>query len=57
MVDRAFGMELRRWAGETALNAGGSLKENIPPIVISLLEALTIAYDRLPDDSGLCLFM
>src|SRR5258708_9858388 len=56
VVDRAFGMELRRWAGETALNAGGPLKENIPPIGITLLEDLQIVYYQFADLNVRALF-
>ncbi|KAF8327151.1 uncharacterized protein EI90DRAFT_2998640 [Cantharellus anzutake] len=50
VVDKVFGMELRRWAGETALDSGRTQTEGSPPIVTSFLRALTTAYEKLPNN-------
>ncbi|GLB41896.1 putative protein with domain found in Dishevelled, Egl-10, and Pleckstrin (DEP) [Lyophyllum shimeji] len=50
--DVVFGIDLRKWAegGWHALTTGEEKKELIPPVITALLEGLTQAYGRLPND-------
>ncbi|KAF5383527.1 hypothetical protein D9615_003598 [Tricholomella constricta] len=51
--DVVFGIDLRKWAegGWHALTTGEEKKELVPPVVTTLLEGLTEAYGRLPNDA------
>jgi hypothetical protein len=52
--DVVFGIDLRKWAegGWHALTTGEEKKDLIPPVVTALLNGLTDAYERLPNDNG-----
>ncbi|CAK5273950.1 unnamed protein product [Mycena citricolor] len=51
-TDVVFGIDLRRWAegGWDAISSAEPRKHDIPPVVTSLLAALTEAYSKLPSD-------
>ncbi|KAF8074890.1 hypothetical protein FPV67DRAFT_1475342 [Lyophyllum atratum] len=51
--DVVFGIDLRKWAegGWHAMTTGEEKKELIPPVITSLLEGLSQAYGRLPNDA------
>lgn len=53
--DVVFGIDLRKWAegGWHALTTGEEKKELIPPVITALLNGLHVAYEKLPNDSGL----
>jgi hypothetical protein len=53
--DVVFGIDLRKWADAGFWNANGSVgsqerKETVPPVLSSLLTALSEAYAKLPND-------
>lgn len=51
--DVLFGIDLRKWSegGWFAPNAEQERKETIPPVLIALLDALNLAYAKIPDDA------
>ncbi|KAG8834562.1 hypothetical protein FRC17_008396 [Serendipita sp. 399] len=54
-TDVVFGIDLRKWAGESGwatvlVSDEGKKRDLIPPILSSLLAALERSYDRLPSD-------
>ncbi|KAJ7801733.1 hypothetical protein B0H13DRAFT_2259794 [Mycena leptocephala] len=51
-TDVVFGIDLRRWAegGWDTVSSGEPRKIDLPPVVPALLNALTEAYGRLPND-------
>ncbi|TFK32789.1 hypothetical protein BDQ12DRAFT_474872 [Crucibulum laeve] len=51
--DVVFGIDLRKWAegGWYALTSGEEKKELVPPVFTALLNGLTDAYNRLPNDA------
>ncbi|KAJ6591706.1 hypothetical protein DFH09DRAFT_182307 [Mycena vulgaris] len=51
-TDVVFGIDLRRWAegGWDTVSSGEPRKHVMPPVVDALLNALTEAYGRLPND-------
>lgn len=56
-TDVVFGIDLRKWAGESGWAAvrvpdDEKKKEIIPPVLASLLQALEVAYGKLPSDEG-----
>jgi hypothetical protein len=53
-TDVVFGIDLRRWAegGWDTVSSGEPRKIDLPPVVPALLNALTEAYGRLPNDIG-----
>ncbi|KAK2463698.1 hypothetical protein APHAL10511_004449 [Amanita phalloides] len=52
-LDVVFGIDLRKWAegGWHELSTGEDKKELIPPVVTALLNGLSEAYQKLPNDS------
>ncbi len=56
--DVVFGIDLRKWADAAywAVTSppAGERKEEIPPVLASLLGALLEAYPKLPNDMGTC---
>lgn len=52
--DVLFGIDLRKWAegGWSTLPAGGDDSQTIPPVVTALLNGITAAYGKLPDNAG-----
>lgn len=55
--DVVFGIDLRKWSEggwSMLMSPTEEHKENIPPVVEALLNAITAAYDKLPNDAGLC---
>ena len=52
--DVVFGIDLRKWADSAYWNvtSPGEKKEELPPVLTSLLAALVEAYPKLPNDSG-----
>ncbi|KAJ7281780.1 hypothetical protein C8J57DRAFT_82609 [Mycena rebaudengoi] len=51
-TDVVFGIDLRRWAegGWDTVSSGAPRKHDVPPVVTSLLSALSVAYEKLPND-------
>lgn len=60
-MDSSFGIDLRKWAGEGAfqqIRSIGTVDEmqsevirgDLPPVLSALLEALRLAYSKLPSD-------
>ena len=49
-----FGIDLRKWAegGWSALTSGEEKKDLVPPVLTALLDALEVAYLKLPNDAG-----
>lgn len=55
--DVVFGIDLRKWAEggwSTLMSADEEKKETIPPVVDALLNGITAAYAKLPNDAGAC---
>ena len=52
--DVVFGIDLRKWAegGWSALTSGEEKKDLVPPVLTALLDALEVAYLKLPNDAG-----
>ena len=53
--DVVFGIDLRKWADSAYWNVstpGEPKKEEIPPVLASLLAGLVEAYPKLPNDMG-----
>lgn len=53
-TDVYFGIDLRKWAegGWSSLRSDAPPKDNIPEVLIAMLNALNAAYPKLPNDSG-----
>lgn len=55
-TDVLFGIDLRKWAGDSGWAAvripEDEKKDTIPPVLSSLLAALDRAYAKLPSDDG-----
>ncbi|KAJ7634132.1 hypothetical protein DFH06DRAFT_679234 [Mycena polygramma] len=51
-TDVVFGIDLRRWAegGWDTVSSGEPRKNDVPPVLPAMLNALTEAYGRLPSD-------
>lgn len=57
-TDVHFGIDLRKWAdgGWSTVRSGAPERDVVPDVLTVLLEALNVAYTKLPNDSGACHF-